>query len=257
MKCCVAVLTRGYADMSDYYKLIKRNQCIVANLNDKSIDLIIFHEGNITEEHQQYIQNGTPGIQLKFIDVSSIAFLKDRESIPVESGHGFGIGYRHMCSFWFVDFWEFVKEYDYLLRIDEDCFVEFNIDRVFRELVNNYFIAGDTCYDCESVTVGLNEFSRDFVDKNKLEFIFKSSDPIPPHGPYTNVFAISLNVIKENESFRNYVYEVDASKMIYRRRWGDLPLWGEAIFYIFGSDSMKIDKTLKYFHESHGLQINP
>jgi hypothetical protein len=256
MKNCIALLTRGYTNATDYYKLIKRNQHISNNLNDKSIDILIFHEGNIGEEHQQHIQRQTPDIRLQFIDISSGAFLKENENVPVESGHGFGIGYRHMCSFWFVDFWKYVQEYDYLLRIDEDCYVDFNIDRVFQDMNTCYFLAADNCYDCVTMTIGLNSFSMEFMEKNKDRVMFKSKDPIHPHGPYTNVFCISLNVMKENEMFREYVEEVDRSKMIYRRRWGDLPLWGEVIVYIFGTDCLTLDKSLKYYHESHNLYIN-
>jgi hypothetical protein len=256
MKNCIAVLTRGYKTLHEYEYLIKRNQHVSNNLEDKSTDILIFHEGNIEPEHQQGIQKETPDIRLQFIDISSGAFRKECENIPVESGHGFAIGYRHMCSFWFVDFWKFVEGYDNLLRIDEDCYVDFNLDRVFLNLNKCYFITGDTCQDCDFVTVGLNQFSLDFVDKNKHEFIFKSFSPNWPQGPYTNMFAISLNVIKDNEIFKKYVDAIDESKMIYRRRWGDLPLWGDAILYIFGMETLKIDKTLKYYHGSHYIQIN-
>ena len=44
--------------------------------------------------------------------------------------------------------------------------------------------------------------------------------------------------------------------MIYKRRWGDLPLWGEVIFYIFGNESLYINSKLKYYHESHKLNVN-
>ena len=257
MKNCITVLTRGYTDFKDYRKLIQRNQHISNNLNNKSTDILIFHEGNIAVEHQQLIQKETSEIRLQFIDISSGAFNKEYENIPVEFGHGFGIGYRHMCSFWFVDFWKFVEGYDYMLRVDEDCYLDFNIDRVFEDLQKYYFITGDICYDCDFVTIGLNAFSLDFVEKNKHDFQFKAFHPIHPNGPYTNLFAVSLNVIKDNELFKKYVDAIDESKMIYKRRWGDLPLWGDAILYIFGQESMKIDRSLKYYHESHKIQINP
>jgi hypothetical protein len=47
MRNCIAVLTRGYKDMKSYDILIKRNKHISNNLNDKTIDNLIFHEGNI------------------------------------------------------------------------------------------------------------------------------------------------------------------------------------------------------------------
>ena len=71
MKNCIYVLTRGYQKIEDYKTLIERNKSIEQNfpgLSDDNIDYIIFHEGNISEEHQKYIQNNTT-IPLKFINV--------------------------------------------------------------------------------------------------------------------------------------------------------------------------------------------
>jgi len=44
--------------------------------------------------------------------------------------------------------------------------------------------------------------------------------------------------------------------MIYERRWGDLPLWGEVIYYIFGEETMKVDNNIMYYHGSHFSKIN-
>ena len=41
---CIAVLTRGYNNYNDYSMLIKRNKHIECNLNNKNIDVLIFHE---------------------------------------------------------------------------------------------------------------------------------------------------------------------------------------------------------------------
>jgi hypothetical protein len=122
----------GYDSLTGYDSLIKRNKNIENNLLDKLIDNLIFHEGNISLCHQEYISSQTPSLNNKFVDVSvdGKAFKKDKDGIPFEQAHGFGIGYRHMCSFWFVDFWKFVEDYDLLLRIDEDCFVDFQVDGV-------------------------------------------------------------------------------------------------------------------------------
>jgi hypothetical protein len=55
MSKCIAVLTRGYNNMNQYEDLINRNIHISDNLVDKSIDILIFHEGNISKEHQIFI----------------------------------------------------------------------------------------------------------------------------------------------------------------------------------------------------------
>lgn len=256
MKSCIAVLTRGYSDITKYSMLIKRNQHISANLKDNTIDILIFHEGNINEEHQKYIKRHTRDLEIKFINISTNAFKKEKALIPFERAHDFLLGYRNMCSFWFVDFWHFVKDYDSLLRIDEDCYVNFNIDNIFIDLQEFLFITGIIQDDEPHVTDGLNPFTLDFIKENST-YKFKELKPKdPPSGPYTNIIGISLKDVRENEIFIKYVKEIDSSNMIYKRRWGDLPLWGEVIHYIFGSDSMKIDTGIRYLHDSHHKQVN-
>jgi len=281
---CIAVLTRGYETLDEYAMLIKRNQHIAVNLKVRNVDILIFHEGNIREEQQIHIQGQTPDLPLKFVDVSGVGFKPEKSTIPKESTDWFGLGYRHMCSFWFVDFWGLVGEYDTLLRIDEDCFVDFSIDDVFfgEGASSHLFIAGGTIEDCDFVTWGLNPFSLDFIgftdfeegskseifrrcdagasneniDRNRTEYEFKGVGGRLPVGPCTNLMLFRLKQIREVPLFFKYVEEVDESEMIYRRRWGDLPLWGEAIYYIFGEDTFQIDTRIKYYHASHKAHVN-
>ena len=257
MKSCIAVLTRGYLNLTEYDKLIKRNRHIVANLNNKSVDILIFHEGNITEEQQLYIQNQTPEINLTFTSILNNAFKKEKESIQPETPFGnWYMGYKHMCSFWFVDFLNYVQEYDMLLRIDEDCYINCNIDNILLKLYTCNFICGAVTSDIAEAVIGLNNFTIDFINKNNCNFEFKNFNNRLTTGPYTNLIGISLNKVRENELFIKYMTEIDASGMIYKRRWGDLPLWGEAIYYIFGDDTLIIDTDIKYFHESHHANVN-
>ena len=69
MKKTVVVLTRGYDDINKYRQLIKRNKSILKNLYDVSIDIIIFHEGNINIQHQEYIQSQTPLLKIIFVNL--------------------------------------------------------------------------------------------------------------------------------------------------------------------------------------------
>eukprot|EP00746_Dinoflagellata_sp_MGD_P140964 gnl/MRDRNA2_/MRDRNA2_74144_c0_seq2.p1 gnl/MRDRNA2_/MRDRNA2_74144_c0~~gnl/MRDRNA2_/MRDRNA2_74144_c0_seq2.p1 ORF type:complete len:226 (-),score=29.02 gnl/MRDRNA2_/MRDRNA2_74144_c0_seq2:510-1187(-) len=113
----IVILTRGYEDIRQYSMLISRNKGIQANLSDKSIKLVIFHEGNIRPEQQKFIQSQTPCLVLKFQDVSGSSFCRDRENVPIyPPTKDFGWSYRHMCSFWFVDFWKYTHEYDFRFR---------------------------------------------------------------------------------------------------------------------------------------------
>jgi hypothetical protein len=251
MRNCIVVLTRGYDDIAMYDKLIRRNKAIQKNLIDNTIDILIFHEGNIKPEHQMYIYCKTPYLNIRFVDVNNgIAFKTEKNTIEFHPGTAlFGIGYRHMCSFWFVDFWGFLSDYDRMLRIDEDCYIDFNIDVVLKNLDTNDFICGKWIDDHEFVTLGLNAISLECLD---LEASLTKS----PSGPYTNVFAINLQRVRANQLLRKYIKTVEDSGNIYRYRWGDLPLWGEAIHYIFGMKSVLIDTGIRYVHESHFTNVN-
>ena len=106
-KSCIAVLTRGYSTLDEYQTLIQRNQFIYQNLSDKQVPLLFFHEGNITLEQQYYIQQQTPLLCMKFINICTdkMAFRSEKALVPCYVDLRWAaLGYRHMCSFWFVDF---------------------------------------------------------------------------------------------------------------------------------------------------------
>ncbi len=255
---CIAVLTRGYENFGQYESLIRRNMYISNCLKDKTMDILIFHEGNILPNDQTKIQQITPELKLKFVNIMGPAFRREKESVPfAPETKGFGMGYRHMCSFWFVDFWHFVQDYDYVLRIDEDCFVNFDIEVVFSDLKTALIVAGRYDADVDYVTIGMNRFSLDFVEANVGEFAFTSNQPKQPGGPYTNLFGLSLEPLRKNAMLAKYIEAIDESDRIYSHRWGDLPLWGEAVQYILGENQLKIDKRISYFHTSHNSMVNP
>jgi len=253
-KIAVGVLTRGYTNIQKYSSLIKRNISIANHLGFLNIDILIFHEGNILPIHQEYIMKFTPKLQLKFICIKEHAFKDDKKNISFyEPTNSFGLNYRHMCSFWFIDFWKFVEDYDYILRIDEDCIIDFDIPEFFMLLQNKIAIYGLWSRDHEYVTHGLNLFTKNFLKENmnlKNSIIDHS-----PSGPYTNVFGLNLRLLRENINVQKYIEKVKKTDYIYIYRWGDLPLWGEVLFYFCNPKMyMKYDR-IKYFHGSHNAYV--
>ena len=257
MKTAIVLLTRGYKDIRKYEDLIKRNTCISRYLKDTSMDILIFHEGNMLEDHANLIHSKTPCLNIKFINIreKNKAFLKSKEQVPVHHDvTSFGIGYRHMCSFWFVNFWNYVEEYDAILRIDEDCFIEFDINQLFYTMQSESKVAiyGTWSRDEEFVTKELNNFTYLFF-KNIIKQIIPRRSP---SGPYTNVIALNLQELRKNELLKKYIEYVDRSNAIYMYRWGDLPLWGEVLTYFYDKDAQLNLKELKYYHGSHNIKIN-
>lgn len=255
----IVTLTRGYNNLQSYNKLILRNKSIEKNLYNKNIVLIIFHEGNILEEHQKYINSNTNSLSFEYIDVAKdgLAFHKEKEKIEKYNHHevyGFPAGYFHMCHFWSIDFFYFVKNFDYIIRIDEDCTIDFNVDEMFNKLQHTTVLYGNTFKDVASVTQGLNQFTIDFLKKNIKDKNFR---PRPSVGPYTNIILFNLKRIRENDLIFEFLEEIKNSNNIYRYRWGDLPIWGEILHYFVDIDVINnSNKTIKYYHSSHSKQIN-
>lgn len=253
-KNAVVILTRGYSDINNYYSLIQRNKSINKNLKDKSTDILIFNEGNISLFQQEYIKYQTPDLNIKFITITNKAFLKINERFPFyepTKRDVWNFGYRHMCHFWFLDFLHFCEDYEFILRIDEDCFVDFNIDEIFKLIPSKFLIAGALDDDNEEVTYGLNSFTLNFLKKHGIKKNSKKSG-----GPYTNVLALNLLRIRKNEFLKKYMKEVDNSNNIYIYRWGDLPLWGEVINYFYDKKDIFIYNRINYYHGSLNTYVN-
>ena len=120
LKIAVVALTRGYPnDQSQYQTLIKRNASIHKSINqhrNNAADIILFHEGNISDLDQHYIKSNSQD-EIKFVNVGK--YFDERELV-LEGDSKFNFGYRIMCRFNMYYIWDEVKEYDYILRVDED-----------------------------------------------------------------------------------------------------------------------------------------
>jgi len=251
----VVALTRGYDSLEKYDDLIDRNRAIDDRMASVSIpvDQVIFHEGNIPPDHQRHIQKQTPELALQFVDISAHAFLRDRESVTIyPPSRQWGMGYRHMCAFWFVDFWAFVAPYDRILRIDEDCVIQFDIERVLNSLDGRAAVYGKWWYkDSDMVIAGLNPLTLWFLKQRG-----RKEEPRVVGGPYTNVIALNLARLRQSELLMQYIELVRESGGIHSHRWGDLPLWGEVLEYFFQRQDRLLDREIAYFHGSHQRNIN-
>ena len=261
MKACFVVLTRGYDSTHKYFKLIKRNQSIfdvVFPVHGTNVDYIIFHEGNITTEHQKHIQEQTPMLPLLFVDVKGTnpktAFQDTKNIIPCHLTKHASIGYRHMCAFWFVHFFDYVQEYDMMCRLDEDCVVSKYVN-VFQymEEHNQCFVSCRWQDDGGKQTEGLKEWSKKYVETNELKAL---SYYDKPGGPYTNFCALNLMCLGKNNEVLKYVWAMDASDKIYSHRWGDLPLWGEVLqLFIPKNEYNTRFAHISYYHGSHNQNV--
>lgn len=264
-KLAICILTRGYKHKYEYIDIILRNRALSNILKNESkllhVDYKIFHEGNITEAHQHFINKYSNLKNLEFINVSKEF---DREikanskyTCKTKLSESFTQGYKSMCRFWTDRFFEYTKTYDFVARIDEDCIIKkIPIMQIIDYMINNnvnYITPLNFEKDDPQVTVGLLDFTDEFIKKHNI----KCNNKITlNNNPYTNMFLLNSNHYQNLEILRNFMSEVQYSNGIDVNRWGDHVIWG-LIFKILGEDQSKmIRKDIQYIHGSFGEVVN-
>lgn len=268
-KNSIVVLTKGYHNLIEYNNLIRRNneiqKNVIPNLNGE-FDIIIFHEGNIPPQHQSYIQSSTPELKLIFIDVKTsdpkTGFDVSKNKLnyelcpPTRQSKMYPLGYKHMCHFWSIDFLEYLKEYKYIIRIDEDCFVSDFDTNVLVDMGKNdihfispYFQEQDEWF----VIVGLDKLWEQFITENQI-VPFKKFSEIKC--PYTNFMIVDIEHFLSNEIVLKFLKKVDESHGIYSNRWGDLPIWGAILSTLINPKNYSDNNKIAYIHNSHQKKIN-
>lgn len=266
-KIAIVVLTKGYDDIKSYDSLITRNKLIQKHLISESkyeFDIIIFHEGNITLDHQTYITEKS-NLPLIFKNVKECgdksAFDDNRNIVntelcpPTELSKQFPLGYKHMCHFWSIGLFNYLSDYKYVIRMDEDVFLlrlnvnllEQIIDKNIKYIVP-YLLP---TLDDPNVIVGLDVLLNKFCKENNIVLPIKYEN-IP--SPNTNFAIFDLQYFKNHKIIQKFLSEVDKSHGIYSNRWGDAPIWG-ILLYILQNEPFYV-YNIEYIHGSHGHHIN-
>lgn len=278
MKNAIVVLTKGYKKLKFYHKLITRNISIYNHIfiqhkiNFNEYDIIIFHEGNITNEQQIYIQSFTPHMKLIFKDIKKTkpytAFDNSKNKInnelcpPSKLSNKFPLGYKHMCHFWSIDYLNYLKSYKYIIRIDEDCYLlQFNhkiLKKMNENNINFYSCSWSKNWkrsDTKEVVIGLQKTIQEFIKQNNLE---TKIDFLDIKCPYTNFMIIDIEYFRNNKLYNKYLEHIDNTSGIYSNRWGDLPIWGIFLSLFLKKNkyyNILFLKGIKYIHSSHGNSI--
>lgn len=256
----IVVLTKGYTILSDYKDLVERNRYISVNFyqklkNPKDYDILIYHEGNITIPQQKYIQSQSPKIPLIF---KSIDFIDNNITCsscpPTVLSNSFSNGYKNMCFFWSIRFLKHLSEYEYVIRIDEDCKVTKISANIIEKYKRNKIYYSSPYFqgpDEADVTVGMEDFFNDYlIDKQLIPFNHNLDCP------YTNFMIINVKYFYNNQLIKDVLSRIYESNCIFSNRWGDLPIWGYILSYLVDKKHYIEDKSISYYHGSHNKKIN-
>ena len=260
----IATFSQGQTTVGGYDNLIKRNQAIASKLLPKlapnSYELVIFHDGSISPEHQKKITKAS-GTKLKFINVLKTApktGFNPAKEIPCvfELPEDASYFSRHLCHFWFVDFLDYLDGYDYLIHIDENTVLidSPNIVEVMQNQ-NLKFLTAEQKNISPNTSASLPEFSS-FFRAGKLEpYIDLSGYSV---GPRTNCMAIDLNHFRDLQPFKQFTGAIDAWGMIYSHLWSLGALWSIFLkMYVDPAQYGPNCKAWSFLDPEAGIIINP
>lgn len=244
MKTAIFCLTRGYHQKERYNSLIERNKSIEKYIGTES-DIILFEEGNV---HREYIESQTPNLRIQWI-VIPFQFPRDI-SLPAETLKTFYDGscypgYHLMCEFHTCHVWNYLKDYDVVLRVDEDCiltsdtwknvFTTVNSDIPYRSPL---FVENET-----------HEMTIATLPKWLGEEFYETYDK---KMPYTNVYVTYMEMWKRPD-IRNWLDQVKAVGGCLKYRWGDHILHGIVLKkFGIGHGTMP---GYTYYHGSHDCHV--
>ena len=248
LKIAAVGLVRGYPENKRLYiPLIERNNSIFNNINkfrDNKIDVILFHEGNISKSDEDYIQSQSHE-DLKFVNVSKYF---QTSLLKLNEGDRFSLGYRQMCRFNMFHIWNEVANYDYILRADEDVEITKFNPNIFEymELKNIIFLTGRFSKE-------IHQRTNSTLPMYLEEHTELDVDRIYNHKfPYTNLYASRVAFwIKEDVITLLKKIALSDDQLV--NRWGDIPVLGTILNH--KKENISLFPKLEYRHISHDLVI--
>lgn len=250
MRFAIGALVRGYKDLKDYDTLISRNHAIdkilISNLKIQT-DMILFHEGNITNSQQEYIEEKS-NLPIKFINVSDdFLYEKSLDSSSVDFDR-FKSGYRLMCKFNAFGIWKYLEQYNYFMRIDEDVIVnkiDLKLLNKTKNLDNSFYTVSLSNETHQPTNETLPIYLKSLLNLDNKNFYNHKF-------PYTNLYITDVNIFKRKEIIDSLKAIAENSDQ-FKYRWGDLPILG-SILNIFNIEIKLLRKT-QYFHISHNVSV--
>ena len=238
----IVCLTRGYADYRKYASLILRNQSIYEAINSKrkevgltELPLVIFHEGNIDEAAQKHILRNEKNANVIFADVAPAFLLNDQ--------YGGDIGYHLMCRFYAYWIWEYCRNFDLIIRIDEDVYLR-RFPYAIKALPDNLVAMKSTGVreSHERTNSTLPQAIETLTGINSMLFYRDNF-------PYTNVFISSVPFWRSSP-LNSLLEQLSVSENQIVNRWSDLPIL-VFLLNIYAPTQVGTIPDLDYFHLSH------
>jgi len=268
IKGAIFILTQNTIERRVYLKTSL--YFLFKNFNAKyKYPVIILHEGDYTEDAKKEIIAGIRSecrnlLTFKqideedfripsHIDIDKMNSIIDLRVVPYWRNQK----YRSMCYFWMKNFSKYTKEYNYVMRLDDDSIIEEPIKYDLFEMMSDkdyIYISNIIHLDCSLCNYGMKDFflkhyasEKDKINElfmdhtlnsnneyfNKFKSLHKALNNEDYEGAsielnmpfmyYNNFNIINVDVWNKPE-IQDIVNKIDEQGYIFYCRWGDAPL---------------------------------
>lgn len=261
-KICVYGLVRGYNKLNLYKSLIRRNNLInrYVKSNEYEIDYILFHEGNISKKHKNFIAEKTE-LKFKFINLKNKLFKFDKNDQKLHSLSNTRedpLGYKYMCMFHTYLSFIYLRRYILSIRIDEDLFLYSKLDdRLFNYILKNnfYYIFYRNKVETHSITnLTLFKYINKLYKNNDfLNLLYNKTGGLPNFSTSFTIFRPEVFLQKKIKRFLKRIY---FSNNIIKYRWGDHTLQAIALIKFLDLKKLLFLKNIKILHSSQYYAVS-
>jgi len=202
------------------------------------------------------------------IDINKVNKLIDLQPVP----YWRNLKYRLMCYFWIKNFWKYTEGFDYVMRLDDDSFIEETIvDDLFNICLtkNLVYISNFIHIDCGLCNYNMKEFfQKEFPNNQQLDGCFVKSNlnestpifnnfktmyeimfskkydksDVDLNMPimYYNNFFITSTAFWKQSIVQNLIQKIDDDGGIFYYRYGDAPLQTLIVTMLASSQISKV-----------------
>jgi len=233
--------------------LIESHRCLHEAIDDlgSQYDHIVFHEDNLEPEALADAVKSLPDV--RFVSIADAFVLPAGVQLPADviSGAAEGsVGYRHMCHFMSMQWYQLLSRYEYAMRVDEDVCLQTLVADPFRVMQERKLVYGYGRQTIERHQPTLDTFPAwldKYVEQQRL-LPLRDTHAVVENMFFTNFF-IARVAWWERADVQHFLKAVDESGRIYTKRWGDAPIQTVALALFASPEAVSWIPT-KYLHVS-------
>lgn len=209
--------------------------------DDLSAPLLIFNEGNLSDEQKSLIQSCSTR-EIKFPEVSFDDFPDGFDPVSEEPNwhKRSKWGYQQMCRFWMTRIWDHpaLDGFTSFMRVDADACYQSDMESFLPGLVEDdtsyVYIANKFNRENKDYSEGLIEFTKQYIEDNNIEVKNPNlwGELVKRHKNGKQLKIIYNNFEVSKISFFRQPHVMAFQKAVsegepfgvFRKRWGDAPV---------------------------------